>query len=84
MIKKLFNLLEKNFHFLILLFLFSSLTNFFYNLYPLLIRNYEERMITAYNTCGEISYGYINKIYKYYINNNKILIINFEIGRAHV
>jgi hypothetical protein len=45
------------------------------------IRNYEERMIGAYNICGGISYGYINKISKNYLSNDKkVFIINFEIN----
>jgi len=76
---KNFTTLKKKYCFLILLLLFSSITNFFYNIYPLSIRNYDERMIRAYNFCGGISYGYIKKISIIYLNNDKrVFIINSE------
>lgn len=81
MIKKIFIIFEKKYYFFILLLIFSSITNFFYNIYPLSIRNYEERMIRAYNYCGGLSYGYINKISKKYLESEKkVFIINFEVN----
>lgn len=38
-------------------------------------------MIRAYNYCGEVSYGYINKISKKYLESEKkVFIINFEVN----
>jgi hypothetical protein len=76
---KNFTTLKKKYYFLILLLLFSAITNFFYNIYPLSIRDYDERMVRAYNFCGGISYGYIKKISINYLNNDKrVFIINSE------
>jgi len=38
-------------------------------------------MIRAYNYCGGLSYGYINKISKKYLESEKkVFIINFEVN----
>ena len=75
------NLIRKNIAILILLLIFFSTTNFFYNIYAISVRDYDERMLRAYNYCGGISYGFVQKIQdKFLIDNKKIYIINFELN----
>jgi hypothetical protein len=45
------------------------------------VRDYNERMLIAYNYCGGVSYGFIHKITEKYLKNEKkIYIINFELN----
>jgi cytochrome c oxidase assembly protein Cox11 len=70
-------LLENKFIYIIFFLVFLSVFEFGYNIFPLYSRGYEERMIKAYQYCGGLSYGYINKInQKYLINNKQIYIIS--------
>ena len=81
---KLFkNIFKSNFLILILLLIFLVNFNFFYNVYLLSKRSYNERLFNNYGWgCGGISYGYVKKIYEKFLkpsNKKKIHIINFEI-----
>jgi hypothetical protein len=79
----IYNIIYKKFHLVIFFLLFSVITHFFYNIYGLNIRKYEERMVRRYNYCGGLSYGYIDNIKNVYLKDaKKIYLINFEIYPA--
>lgn len=80
LIKNISLFLKKNFYLIILLLIFLSITNFFFNIYALSLRDYNERMLRAYNYCGGVSYGFIKKITQKYSNIKKIYTINFELN----
>ena len=74
-------IIKRNINYIILFMIFASITNFLKNLNILLVRDYNERILNAYNNCGGISYGYINKIKNKYLSNNlNVYIINFDIN----
>lgn len=76
---KIIKLIKSNCHFIILFILFGTITNSFKNFNILLVRDYDERILRAYNYCSGISYGYIKKIKdKYLSNDKKIYIYNFD------
>ena len=74
-------LIKKNYFLIIILLLIFSFNNFFYNIYALYIRDYDERMLRSYNYCGGVSYGYIKKISEKFLKGEKkTYIINFELN----
>ena len=77
------NLFKSNFLILILLLIFTANSNFFYNVYLISKRSYDERLFRSYGWgCGGLSYGYVKKIYKKFLeplNQNKLHILNFEV-----
>ena len=78
-------IIKFNINYIILFLIFAAITNFFKNLNILLVRDYNERILNAYNNCGGISYGYINKIKNKYLSNNlNVYIINFDINPSSV
>mgnify|MGYP001292587347 CR=1 FL=1 len=50
--------------FILLLIVFSEFYKFPYNVYLILKRPYEERMIRNYGYCNDEGYGYVKKILK--------------------
>jgi hypothetical protein len=80
-LKILTNFIKNKFYLIIVLLIFLSISHFFYNFYALSVRDYNERMLIAYNYCGGVSYGFIHKITEKYLKNEKkIYIINFELN----
>jgi len=77
--KILYIKLKNNFLYVMLFLVLCVTNNFFTNLYDLYKRDYNERLLRAYGSCGGVSYGFIKKIYEKYIINEKIYIINFEV-----
>lgn len=71
---------RKNFTILVLILLFLSINNFFYNLYSVYMRDHEERKIMSYGYCNKTSYGFINHIKKNYLSDGTVTIINFELN----
>ena len=81
--RKIKNIFKSNFLILILLLIFTVNFNFFYNVYLISKRSYDERLFNNYGWgCGGISYGYVKKIYEKFLepsNQKKLHILNFEI-----
>jgi hypothetical protein len=74
---KILNLIKNNLLFILIIIIFSHLTNLHYNLYSVYLRGYEERMIRAYGDCGKESYGFVKRAYNL-TNSNNLEIINAE------
>tara|TARA_Y100000591_G_C21712120_1_gene634094 strand:+ start:258 stop:674 length:417 start_codon:yes stop_codon:yes gene_type:complete len=74
------NLIRKNYSIFIILFLFLTVNNFFYNFYVVYVRDYDERVIRSYGFCKGVSYGYIKEIKNKYLLKKKVTIINFELN----
>ena len=64
--------------YLILIIIFSHLTNLFYNTYFILKNDYEKRLVFHYGNCGKESYGYLSSINKKFKINENINVINKE------
>ena len=62
--------------YLILIIIFSHLTNLFYNTYFILKNDYEKRLVFHYGNCGKESYGYLSRINKKFKINENIDVIN--------
>jgi hypothetical protein len=77
MLKYISNILKKNILFILLIIILTHLSNFYYNLYVIYIRGYEERMIRSYGDCEKESYGFVKKSYELTKSQN-LEIINFE------
>ena len=81
--RKIKNIFKSNFLILILLLIFTVNFNFFYNVYLISKRSYDERLFNNYGWgCGGLSYGYVKKIYEKFLepsNQKKLHILNFEI-----
>lgn len=77
------NFFKSNFLILILLLMFAANSNFFYNVYLISKRSYDERLFNSYGWgCGGLSYGYVKKIYEKFLepsNQKKLHILNFEV-----
>ena len=77
------NFFKSHFLILILLLIFTANFNFFYNVYLLSKRSYDERLFRSYGWgCGGLSYGYVKKIYEKFLeptNKKKLHILNFEV-----
>ena len=56
------NILKNNFLTFVILLLFLSINNVFFNVYAIYIRDHDERMLRTYGYCEGVSYGYINQI----------------------
>ena len=66
-------------YFFSLLIIFVIYTNSFYNLYAIIKRPYEERLMWNYGFgCEKYSYEFIQNIIYKYSENEPISIINFE------
>jgi len=75
-LNNIYLLIKNKFIYIIFFLTFLSIFEFGYNIFPLYSRDYEERMIKAYQYCGGLSYGYINKInQKYLINDKQVYIV---------
>jgi hypothetical protein len=77
MIKYVYKKINKNILFILLIIIFTHLTDLYYNIYAVFIRGYEERMIRAYGDCERESYGFVKKAYNLTKSQN-LKIINFE------
>jgi hypothetical protein len=84
LIKKLykeFSILNKNFsrHFLFITFILiiTHFFNIYQNIYHILVRPYEERMILSYGYCERESYGFLRKAYQITHSQN-LKVLNFE------
>jgi hypothetical protein len=77
MLKYISNILRKNILFILLIIILTHLSNFYYNLYVIYIRGYEERMIRSYGDCERESYGFVKKSYEL-TKSQSLEIINFE------
>jgi hypothetical protein len=75
-LNNIYLLIKNKFIYIIFFLTFLSIFEFGYNIFPLYSRDYDERMIKAYQYCGGLSYGYINKInQKYLINDKQVYIV---------
>jgi hypothetical protein len=77
MLKYICKKINRNVLFILLIIIFTHLTDLYYNIYAVFIRDYEERMIIAYGDCGRESYGFVKKAYNLTKSQN-LKIINFE------
>ena len=72
------NFIKKNKEFIfktILILLIFIYTNFFLNIYLILQKNYQSRMVSVYGYCDKQGYGFIQKFKsKYNLSNNSKLI----------
>lgn len=77
------NFFKSHFLILILLLICTANFNFFYNVYLISKRSYDERLFRSYGWgCGGLSYGYVKKIYEKFLepaNKKKLHILNFEV-----
>jgi hypothetical protein len=69
--------LINNILYVLLIIILTHLSNFYYNLYLIYVRGYEERMIRSYGDCEKESYGFVKKSYQLTKSQN-LEIINFE------
>ena len=69
--------LINNILYVLLIIILTHLSNFYYNLYLIYVRGYEERMIRSYGDCEKESYGFVKKSYQLTKSQN-LGIINFE------
>ena len=77
MLKYINSKLINNILFVLLIIILTHLSNFYYNLYLIYVRGYEERMIRSYGDCEKESYGFVKKSYQLTKSQN-LEIINFE------
>ena len=83
MLKYINSKLINNILYVLLIIILTHLSNFYYNLYSIYVRGYEERMIRTYGYCGGISYGFIKKIKSQFLQfEKKVVIINNDIFPA--
>ncbi len=74
---KLNKFLKKNLFFFFFIIIILHSTDFFYNSFSIINRNYDERMIRSYGDCEKEAYGFIKKSYQI-VNKDNLRIINFE------
>ena len=77
MLKYINSKLINNILYVLLIIILTHLSNFYYNLYSIYVRGYEERMIRSYGDCEKESYGFVKKSYELTKSHN-LEIINFE------
>ena len=75
--KKLIKFFRENLIYFFFIIVFLHTTNFFYNSFSILNRDYEERMIRSYGYCEREAYGFVKKSHEITKATN-IRIINFE------
>lgn len=75
--KKILNLIKTNFFFILILLIFSHVSNLYYNMYSTYIRGYEERMVRAYGDCERESFGFVKKSYDL-IKSHNLNVVNAE------
>jgi hypothetical protein len=78
--KKFLNTSRINkFNFILIFSIFvMQFNNFFLNVYIVLKKNYEERMILAYGYCDKQGYGFVKKINDEFNISNNVKIINYD------